>query len=700
MGYNNDDGYYQKQQQQNDGEVYDDYDDHDQTLPLFFLFFMVLLSVILLLGRALHNRPRLNSYLSEPAMVLIISVCVSFMVKLFHDNVWYTSNSSSSSSQYDDAFYAYNENDDNNNNNNGEQGDQDNYIEVDQDLLSEFLLTFSESFFFMVFLPPIMFHSGYELKRELFFRHIKPIVSFAVLGTALSGIATGMMLLGVTNLGWTGNVQANVWELLAFGSLITATDTVSVLGVLNAKQVDPHLFSLVFGESAFNDAVAIVMFQSFRHLVTMGDLQTQDFIVNESVHFAVYFLLDVLACPVLGVTISFLAALVFKNIEFTGTPVLELTLYILLMYMPFILAEVFGMSGIITIFVTGIFARRYIEPNLTDETKHNAEVIFNLFAYLAELCIFINLGLSVFGFTGHIYWAFTGLAFVASLIGRALSIYGISFLYNWSLKTRMKRRDTTKHHDRRPTVDAITHKDMEDDIAIALSTLENSNSSSSNNDTTHTVRVKDAFDNYVTSEHDYDRDLKNFDDNRTTTTCSSGRSIVQVHPNRQDKVIPANFMHFIWFAGLRGAVAYACVRDFPDEYGNKNEFVAATMIIVLFSIIFMGACCEPLLRFLGIQMGVDNQEYMREWRKRRQLTGRFHSFEQSIHDVVVRGRIDDNDIEMFQKNGYDLTDSDGLIIRPSKSYETATALSTAQRTLTGSALGIMQRFDVRSELER
>ena len=68
------------------------------------------------------------------------------------------------------------------------------------------------------------------------------------------------------------------------------------------------------------------------------------------------------------------------------------------------------------------------------------------------------------------------------------------------------------------------------------------------------------------------------------------------------------------------------VRDFPDEYGNKNEFVAATMIIVLFSIIFMGACCEPLLRFLGIQMGVDNQEYMREWRKRRQLTGRFHSF--------------------------------------------------------------------------
>ena len=87
------------------------------------------------------------------------------------------------------------------------------------------------------------------------------------------------------------------------------------------------------------------------------------------------------------------------------------------------------MSGIVTIFFTGIFARRYIEPNVSDETKHNAEVIFNLIAYLAEMRIFINLGLTIFGFSGSFHWAFIGFAFVASLIGRAMSIYPISFLY-------------------------------------------------------------------------------------------------------------------------------------------------------------------------------------------------------------------------------------------------------------------------------
>ena len=65
-------------------------------------------------------------------------------------------------------------------------------------------------------------------------------------------------------------------------------------------------------------------------------------------------------------------------------------------------------------------------------------------------------------------------------------------------------------------------------------------------------------------------------------------------------------------------------RDFPDVYGNKNEIVAATMVIVFFSVIVMGAFCEPLLHALQIRMGVDNDEYMREWRNRRQLDGRFH----------------------------------------------------------------------------
>jgi hypothetical protein len=67
-------------------------------------------------------------------------------------------------------------------------------------------------------------------------------------------------LYGVKLLGWFGDFDPTLLELLTFGVLIAATDTVSVLGVLQAKRVDPHLFSLVFSESALNDAAAIALY--------------------------------------------------------------------------------------------------------------------------------------------------------------------------------------------------------------------------------------------------------------------------------------------------------------------------------------------------------------------------------------------------------------------------------------------------------
>ena len=65
-------------------------------------------------------------------------------------------------------------------------------------------------------------------------------------------------------------------------------------------------------------------------------------------------------------------------------------------------------------------------------------------------------------------------------------------------------------------------------------------------------------------------------------------------------------------------------RDFPNLYDNKDEVIAATMVIVFLSVIVMGAFCEPLLHVLDIRMGVNDEEYMKEWRNRRSLTGLFH----------------------------------------------------------------------------
>ena len=58
-----------------------------------------------------------------------------------------------------------------------------------------------------------------------------------------------------------GLVVRRTCDGLSLGSLISATDPVTVLAVFQALGVKIDLFSMVFGESVLNDAVAIVLYK-------------------------------------------------------------------------------------------------------------------------------------------------------------------------------------------------------------------------------------------------------------------------------------------------------------------------------------------------------------------------------------------------------------------------------------------------------
>lgn len=95
--------------------------------------------------------------------------------------------------------------------------------------------------------------------KKKFFDHIATILSFAFLGTAISAFVTGGYMIFSSNVGMMP--QLTILECMAFGSLIAATDTVTILAIFKALRVDIDLYSNVFGESVLNDAVAIVLFR-------------------------------------------------------------------------------------------------------------------------------------------------------------------------------------------------------------------------------------------------------------------------------------------------------------------------------------------------------------------------------------------------------------------------------------------------------
>ena len=114
--------------------------------------------------------------------------------------------------------------------------------------------------FMILLLPPIIFESGYNMSKKPFFKNIGAILLFAFLGTFIAIISSSIMfyLASLTTL----TPKFSLQESLAFGSLISSTDPVAVLAIFKEMDADITLYSLIFGESIFNDAIAIVMYNT------------------------------------------------------------------------------------------------------------------------------------------------------------------------------------------------------------------------------------------------------------------------------------------------------------------------------------------------------------------------------------------------------------------------------------------------------
>ena len=123
--------------------------------------------------------------------------------------------------------------------------------------------------FMILLLPPIIFESGYNMQKKPFFRNIGTVMMFSFVGTFIAIFSSSIMFY------LTGRLTPESWqpyftlkESFAFGSLISATDPVAVLAIFKEMDADVNLYSIVFGESIFNDAIGIVMYETVKDLGT------------------------------------------------------------------------------------------------------------------------------------------------------------------------------------------------------------------------------------------------------------------------------------------------------------------------------------------------------------------------------------------------------------------------------------------------
>ncbi|KAK8628340.1 hypothetical protein V6N13_064049 [Hibiscus sabdariffa] len=215
---------------------------------------------------------------------------------------------------------------------------------------SSHLLVFSEDLFFIYLLPPIIFNAGFQVKKKQFFHNFITIMLFGAVG-----VISFFKEMDIGSL--------DIGDFLAIGAMFAATDSVCTLQVLSQDET-PLLYSLVFGESVVNDATSVVLFKAIQSF----DLTN----TNPKIALELFgkFLYLFLASTVLGMVVGLFSAYIIKKLYFgRHSTDREFALMMLMAYLSYIMAELFYLSGILTVFFCGIVMSHYTWHNVTESSR-------------------------------------------------------------------------------------------------------------------------------------------------------------------------------------------------------------------------------------------------------------------------------------------------------------------------------------------
>ncbi len=233
-----------------------------------------------------------------------------------------------------------------------------------------------------VFLPALIFESGYSIDTRQLHQDLPPILVLAIPGMLMSTLIVG---LGVW---WLLDIRLIV--ALVFGALISATDPVAVVALFKELGAPKRLTVLVEGESLLNDATAIVAFSILVGIaVAGGSISWGD---SGSVIFE--FLRVFIGGVIVGSLLGFAVCEVLHRMH-SDLPVI-LTTSIVIAYASFVLSEhVLHVSGVMSVVGSAIALKRFSILRFGQDATHAIHSSWEVIVLSLNSLLFLMVGMSV-----------------------------------------------------------------------------------------------------------------------------------------------------------------------------------------------------------------------------------------------------------------------------------------------------------------
>jgi CPA1 family monovalent cation:H+ antiporter len=235
-------------------------------------------------------------------------------------------------------------------------------------------------FFFLCFLPPLLFSDGWLMPLRELAKAKRPILLLAI----------GLVMFTTLLVGFVAHALVPGLPLamaFALGAIVSPTDAVSVNAVTERLRVPARVTAILNGESLLNDATGLVAFKFALAAIVAGTFSLQ--------RMALEFSLLSVGGFVVGLGIGYgIGRLrdLLRHLHGSDS-MIETTLSLMTPYAAYLLAEEWGVSGVLSVVAAGLYSGWRDPVRMDAEARQSAYGVWSLWLFWLNGIAFVLLGM-------------------------------------------------------------------------------------------------------------------------------------------------------------------------------------------------------------------------------------------------------------------------------------------------------------------
>ena len=259
----------------------------------------------------------------------------------------------------------------------------------------------------------LLFAGAIHIDIQKLRKEIVPVITYSTIGVLISTAFIGTAMYFIFQI---FRIQVPFIYCLLFGSLISPTDPIAVLGILKQARIPPSMEIKISGESLFNDGVGVVVFISLLDIAMMG---SDDHGIIQT---SLLFLKEAGGGITWGLILGYGGFYLLKSIDHYQVEVL---ITIAVVMGGYLLASYLHVSGPLAMVVAGIIiGNKGTREGMSDTTKDYVNKFWELIDEMLNALLFLLIGFEMIILSFDKKVILIGLiAVIVSLTGRYISVF-------------------------------------------------------------------------------------------------------------------------------------------------------------------------------------------------------------------------------------------------------------------------------------